>query len=82
MEDNNMARVEINEQDLENVVGGAFNFRYNSKGKYICVVDDIGVYYAKETAKRQICIYDIQNPGLSEQELVDWAIDQGYLWRP
>ena len=82
MEDKNMARVELNEQEWENVVGGAFNFRYNSKGKYICDVDGIGVFYALESAKRQICVYDIQNPGLSDQEKVDWALAQGYLWNP
>ena len=74
-------RIELNGQDLEAIAGGAFNFRYNSKGRYICDVDGIGVFYADETAKRKINIHDIQNPGMSEQDLVNWAKSEGLLWR-
>ena len=74
-------RIELNGEELEEVVGGAFNFRYNSKGAYICKVDGVGTYYAKESAKRALAVYEIQNPGLSDAELVAWAVSQGYFWR-
>lgn len=77
-----MARVELNEQDMEEVVGGAFHFQYNSKGQYVCKVDGVGVYYAQEGAKRAIAIYDAQNPGQGDAALTQWAIANGYLREP
>ena len=82
MEDNNMARIELDEQQMEDVVGGAFHFQYNRKGDYVCKVDGVGVYYAKESAKRAIAVYDAQNPGLGDAALTQWAIANGYLWEP
>ena len=77
-----MARMELNEQDLEGIVGGAFNFWYNSKDEYVCKVDNVGSFYAKEGAKRAITLYDAHNPGLGDAALTQWALDNGWLWRP
>lgn len=74
-------RIELNEEQLDDVVGGAFNFRYNSKGAYICKVDGVGTYYASENAKRQLAVYEIGHPGLSDADLVAWAVAQGLFWR-
>lgn len=75
-------RIELNEKEMENVVGGEFHFRYNSKGAYVCHVDDVGSFYALESAKRLINLHDIECGGLSNQELVDWAVSEGLLWTP
>ena len=75
-------RIQLNETEMEGIVGGAFHFQYNSKGQYACKVDGIGTFYADENAKRKINKYDVQMGGLSTKELVDWAVSQGLLWKP
>jgi len=75
-----MARVELNEENLENVVGGAFRFRYDANGNFLCKVDGIGIFNAKESAVFQINKYDIEHPELTPADLVAWAKSQGLLW--
>ena len=75
-------RIELDEQALEGIVGGAFHFQYNKKGQYACKVDGIGSFFADEDAMRKIHKYDVANGGLSDQELVDWALSQHILWLP
>ena len=74
-------RIELNEQDLQDVVGGAFNFyTYKKTGEYLCYVDGIGTYKPTSSSSRaQIVVMCAQNDGLSQQELVDLAIANGYL---
>ena len=78
MEDKNMARVELNEQNLENVVGGAFNY-FQRNGQTICKVDGVGAYYASPTAFGQIAAHAAADTSLTAQEVVDWAVANGYL---
>ena len=73
-------RIELNELEMEDVVGGMFHYQYNSKGDYFCMVDGLGVYGAAENAKRKINLYNAENPGASDEELVNWAKANGYLW--
>ena len=54
-----MARVELNGQDLENVVGGAFNFRYNSKGKYYTDYIDIESFAKMYLMHEYVKSYDV-----------------------
>lgn len=77
MEDNDLARVEINEQDLNNVVGGAFNY-IERNGQTICIVDGVGAYYASSDAFGAIAAYS-SDVTLTAQEVVDWAVANGYL---
>lgn len=74
-------RMELNEQDLEEVVGGAFNFyTYKKTGEYLCYVDGIGTYKATSSkSKTQVTKMCAQNNGLSQQELADMAVAKGYL---
>lgn len=51
MEDKDMARIELNEQNLEDVVGGAFNWFYDKEGSYRCRVDGVGEFTVTATAK-------------------------------
>lgn len=40
-------RMEINETDLENINGGAFNYNPQADGTYKVVVDGVGTYTCK-----------------------------------
>ena len=81
-EDKNMARIELSDEMMEDVHGGVFHFQYNKKGQYACKVDGIGTFYADESAKRKINMHDVAEGPFSDQELVNWAISQGLLWKP
>ena len=76
-----MARIELNEQDLGEVVGGAFNFyTRRSTGEYLCYVDGIGTYQPTSVnSKTEIVKMCAQNNGASQQELVNMAIANGYI---
>lgn len=75
-------RIQINEEDIEQVVGGAFNFFTSKKtGEMKCYVDGIGTYTCpSSTAKDQLSVMCARNPGLSQQELLDRAIANGWLY--
>lgn len=77
-----MGRIELNEQQMQDVTGGIFHWQYNSKGEYVVIVDGVGAYYADESAKRKINKHDVECPGLSDAEKVEWAISEGLLWEP
>lgn len=51
MEDKDMTRVELKEHDIEQVVGGAFNWYYDSQGAKHCKVDGVGTYNVTATAQ-------------------------------
>lgn len=72
-----MARVELNDQNLENVVGGAFHY-IERNGQTICIVDNVGNYYAAPNAFGKIAAY-ASDTSLSAQEVVNWAVQNGYL---
>jgi len=76
-------RVQLKDQDLEDVVGGAFVF-YTSRdtGEQLCYVEGIGVYRPTDSmSKRNISIMcaRLENNGKSQQELFQMAVDAGYL---
>lgn len=73
-----MARVELNGDNLEQIVGGAFHYYTNSAGKFRCRVDNIGTFYAKSDAFGAISAY-ASDITLSAQDVVDWALSEGYL---
>ena len=76
-------RVQINEQELENVVGGAFRF-YDQGNQGYCKVSDVsnpGKY--KCTAGSGVYEFmkmRAENPGLSADDYLDMALDRGILW--
>ena len=45
-----MSREFIDEERLDEVVGGAFHYYTNSAGKFRCKVDKVGTYYASADA--------------------------------
>lgn len=73
-----MARVELNEEQLNDVVGGAFNYYTNSRGQSKCRVDDVGTYYVSSTGFENVVAYS-SDITLTAQEIVDWALANGYF---
>jgi len=75
-------RMELNEQDLDNVVGGAFKF-YDMNGQGMCKVSDVsnpGKYYCNfGTGVYEFMQMRGQNPGLSADEYLQMALDRGIL---
>ena len=73
-------RVELNEQELDLVVGGQFHYNTHSDGSMTCRVDDIDTYHCTENAKRKISLYFMHNPSASAQDAVNYALANGYFW--
>lgn len=77
-----MAREEINDQNLEQIVGGAVQFYTNSQGKprvnitgmgsFDCVADGFFRYVEMRNA----------DPGKTEAEYVQMAFDRGMFFKP
>lgn len=77
-------RVQLNEQELENVVGGAFKF-YDMNGQGYCKVSDVsnpGKYKCNcGTGVYEFMKMRGENPGLSADEYLDMALAEGILWQ-
>ena len=74
-------RYEISDQDLSNVVGGAFQFyKHRKTGEQMIYVDDVGAFTPTSSSSLDdIILMCAQNDGLSSQELADMAVDCGYM---
>lgn len=73
-----MANMErLNDDALDQVAGGAFNY-YSSGGQNFCYVDGIGNFYASPDAFGKVAGY-ASDVTLTPQQVVDWAIANGYL---
>ena len=72
-------RFELNEQELEEVVGGRFTYYEDDDGVYKCTVDDVGTFKATYNAKRTITQLYLKNKDKSPAELVELAIAAGVL---
>ena len=70
-------RIELNEQELESVIGGAFHY-FQKNGYNLCYVDGIGTFFASANAFTQIAAH-ASDTSLTSQQIVDWAVEQGYL---
>ncbi len=69
-------RVQLNEQEMEQVVGGVFAF-YGDGTK--CKVQG-NRYNCLANGQFQIITLINNNPGKTEVELVQMALEQGILW--
>ena len=70
-----MARIELNDDAIDQVVGGVFQFYKNGTR---CKVQG-GKYQCEASAQFQIITLANQNPTLSEAELLELALSQGIL---
>ena len=74
-----MANIEkLNDDALDNVSGGFFNYYTNSAGYQKCMVDGVGSFYCTADAFGQIAAYS-SDITLSAQQVVDWALANGYF---
>lgn len=74
-------RIQLNEMEMEKVIGGAFNFYTNSKGQEKCVVDGVGTYYVSSNAFDWIVSRTAGEGGNDPASMiVDEAIAAGYFW--
>lgn len=77
-------RVELKEQELDSVIGGAFvyNTHTNADGsEYMtCRVNEGNTYYCSENAKRKISLYIMNNDNVTVQDVVDYALETGVFW--
>ncbi len=75
-------RVELKEQDLENVVGGAFNFYYDANGAKRCDVDNVGDYACSADARDRLTALKIQHRAdrWSAAQYTEALINEGYFW--
>lgn len=78
-----MARVELNDQDLEDVVGGAFNWYYDPNGIRSCFVDGVGDFVCNAESRDRYTALKLQHKKdrWSAQQYVDVLVSEGLLWR-
>lgn len=77
-----MARVELNDQNLEEVVGGKFSFYTNSKGQPRVNITDIGVYACSSDGFIQYINTKSAHPEANEQELYELLRAAGVITGP
>lgn len=79
-EDMNMERIELKEENLEEVVGGNFNW-YKERGtsKPMCYVTGIGEYYVSSSAKSRYNALKLEHKadGWTEQQYVSALLGEG-----
>ncbi len=73
-----MARIELDEERLDEVVGGAFNYYTTKKGTRKCAVDGVGTYYVSADAFGAVAAY-ASDTSLTAEQIVNWAIANGYF---
>ena len=72
-------RVQLNDTELDQVAGGAFNF-YSRDGKAQCYIDGVGTFNCSDSASAWI-ISQITRPDVSPADIVDEAVKKGLLWK-
>ena len=70
--------VKLNDDALDSVSGGFFNYYTNSQGYQKCVVDGVGTFYCSSDAFGRVSAY-ASDVSLSAQQVVDWALANGYF---
>lgn len=78
----NMARVELNEKQIEEVVGGAFNFYYDQQGAKGCFVDGVGNFYCNAEARDKLTLLKMQHKKdkWTAAQYVAELLAGGYFW--
>lgn len=71
---------ELNEQELELVIGGAFHYNTLPDGSMTCRVDGAGTYHCTDNAKQKMSVYFLQNPDCTLEEAINYALENHYFW--
>lgn len=77
-------RYELKDEELDNISGGAFIYRDTDGNGTAdsCEVEGVGSFHCNASSKYNIirlCV-DPKNEGKSLEELVQMALDLGYIW--
>jgi len=72
-------RTKLNSEELENVVGGTFNF-YTKDDKNQCYVDGMGTFYCSPEASKWV-IEQVKTSGAAISSVVAEAMDKGLFWK-
>lgn len=73
-----MARIAVDEERLDEVVGGAFNYYTNKQGQRKVVVDGVGTYYCTADAFGAVAAYS-SDTTKTAQQVTEWALAHGYF---
>ena len=78
-----MARVELNEQDMGSIVGGAFNWYYDREGAAHCRVDGVGDFYVTAAAKDRYAALKLEHKldGWKGADYVAVLTSEGYFFQ-
>ena len=74
-------RIQLNDQDVEKVVGGAFNWYYDEQGARYCWVDGVGDFSVILEAKDRYAALKLAHKldGWTAQMYVDVLVQEGYF---
>lgn len=72
-------RVELNDENLEQVAGGKFTF-FTQDGQPKCTVTGYGTFTTTADGVFKYMTIRNTNPGLSEAEYYQMCIDQHVIW--
>ena len=73
-------RVELNEMELDQVVGGAFHYNEDDNGGYTCRVDGKKTYHCTSNAKNKISAFIVTHHGCTLDDVINYAKQNGYFW--
>ena len=73
-------RIQLNEENLDEVVGGKFVFYTDQNGNPRCKVTDIGRFYTTSDGFFKYITMKNEQPGLSDAEYVQIALSKGIIW--
>ena len=72
-------RVQLNDEMMDQVNGGAFNF-YAKDGKNQCYVDGVGTFYCSDSASAWI-INQVSMGNTAPAAVVAEAVEKGLFWK-
>ena len=75
-------RVQLNNDDVEQVVGGAYNFYYDNDGAYCCYVDGIGNFKVKAEARDRLTALKLlhKQDRWTAAQYVDALVSEGMFY--
>lgn len=75
-------KFELKDEDLDSVSGGAFVYKDTTGDgiKDTCEVEGIGTYHCNAQSKTNIINLYLKNQDKSLEEIVQMAINLGYIW--
>jgi len=81
MEDSKMAdRIQLNDQEMEDVTGGKFSFFTDEDGKMKCRVTGYGVFETTDQGFYNYISVRRANPGLTEADYFRLCMEQHVIW--